>query len=169
METLDSIFTRRSIRVYRPDRVPAEILTTMLKSAMSAPSAKNTQPWHFIVIDKRKLLDEIRVFHPYASMLETAPMAIAVCGDKRAEPSHEYLAVDCSAATENLLLAAHSLGLGGVWLGIYPKKERMEELTRLLELPDEILPVSLIAIGYAAESKEAEDRYNPAKIHKNKW
>jgi len=169
METLDSIFTRRSIRVYRPDRIPEEMITTLLKSAMSAPSAKNTQPWHFIIINDRKLLDKIVEFHPYASMLDSAPMAIAICGDLQIEPSREYVAVDCSAATENILLAAHSLGLGGVWLGIYPKKERMDELTELLSLPEYIMPVSLIALGYPAEEREPEDRYTPAKIHKNKW
>lgn len=136
---------------------------------MDAPSVRNLQPWHFIVIDDRKVLDIIPKIHPYAEMVYKAPLAILICGDKKLEKTVEYIGIDCAAATQNILLAAHNSGLGVVWLGVYPRKERMSGLSGLFELPDDIIPISLVSIGYPNESKVAEDRFSRERIHKNKW
>ena len=169
MEALEAILSRRSIRRYTDQKISDELIKKMLQAAMSAPSAHNYQPWHFILIDDRKLLDQVPQFHPYAKMLKQAPLAIAVCGDLTLEKNIDYIIEDCSAASQNILLAAHALGLGAVWLGIHPRKERVDGLKKLLKTEEHILPVSLISIGYPAEQKSAEDRYNPDKVCLNVW
>jgi nitroreductase len=169
MDTYDAIVTRRSIRLFTIEEVNKEIQQKLLIAAMQAPSARNTQAWQFVVIDDPKILKEISIFHPYADMLRQAPLAIAVCGDFQLEESVDYLALNCAAASENILLAAHSLGLGAVWLGIYPRKKRVKDLRNLLDLPDEIIPISLVACGHPKESKGVADRFNPGKIHYNRW
>jgi nitroreductase len=168
MEAMEAILTRRSIRRYTSQPVSEERIEELLRAAMSAPSTNNGQPWHFVVIDDRKILQEIPRFHPYASMLREAPLAILVCVDRRI--NHEgFLVQDGSAATENLLLAAHALGLGAVWLGIYPLEERISGMRKLLALPETILPLALISIGYPAEKKDKQDRYRAARVHRNRW
>jgi len=167
MEAIEAILTRRSIRKYTDKKVSAELIEDLLKAAMSAPSANNSQPWYFVVINDRQILDKIPEFHAYSSMLYFAPLAITVCADSKASIS--YWVQDCSAATENLLLAAHARGLGAVWLGIYPMKDRVKELGKLLGLPRNIIPLSLISLGYPAARKAPEDRYNAARIHYNRW
>lgn len=168
MEAMEAILTRRSIRRYTPQIVPEELIEELLRAAMSAPSTGNGQPWHFVVIDDRKILHEIPRFHPYASMLREAPVAILVCVDREIQ-QEGFLVQDGAAATENLLLAAHAKGLGAVWLGIYPLQERMAGMRRLLALPERILPLSLVSMGYPAEKKSRQDRYNPRRIHRNRW
>ena len=168
MDTLEAILTRRSIRRYTSKKVPSELITEILRAAMSAPSASNEQPWYFVVIDDRKILDEIPRFHPYADMLPEAPLAILVCVDLI--PQREgFVVQDGSAATQNLLLAAHAKGLGAVWLGIYPLGERIEGMRKLTNLPNHIVPLALIALGYPAENIPREDRYQPQRVHVNKW
>jgi len=168
MDTLEAILTRRSIRRYTSKKVPSELITEILRAAMSAPSASNEQPWHFVVIDDHKILDEIPRFHPYADMLPEAPLAILVCVDLI--PQREgFVVQDGSAATQNLLLAAHAKALGAVWLGIYPLEERIEGMRKLTNLPTHIVPLALIALGYPAESIPREDRYQPQRVHANKW
>lgn len=169
MEALEAILTRRSIRKYSKEKVPDEKIHKLLEAAMSAPSANNYQPWHFIVINDKKIFDQIPKFHPYSKMIKNASVAIAVCGDKKLEKNNDYLVQDCSAATENILLAAHALGLGAVWLGIYPRKERLSNLKKHLNIPDDILPISLISIGYPAEQNPPAERFNPDRIHNNLW
>jgi nitroreductase len=169
METFEAIITRRSIRQFSTDPVDDQICLNLLEAGMQAPSAHNAQPWHFVLIDKRDVLFKISQIHPYAGMLNHAPLAIAVCGDLRIEKNIEYLGLNCAAATENILLAAHALNLGAVWLGIYPRKERMNELSKLLNLPEKVPPITLIAIGKAAEKKPAENRFKQDRIHKNEW
>ncbi|MCX7797224.1 MAG: nitroreductase family protein [Melioribacter sp.] len=169
METLQAILTRRSIRKFENKEIAEELIIKLLEAAMYAPSARNTQPWHFVVINDRKKLDEIPRLHPYADMCYDAPLAIMVCGDLNLEPLEGYIAINCAAATQNLLLAAHDLGLGAVWLGVYPRKERMEKLSKFFGLPSNIIPVSLVAIGYPAENKEKPERFNPERIHYNSW
>ena len=136
---------------------------------MAAPSAGNEQPWQFIVITERKILDQIPAIHPNVSMIKEAPMAILVCGDLSKEKLAGYWSVDCSAATENLLLAVHALGLGAVWCGIYPREERMAGMKKLFGIPDGIVPFALVPIGYPAEEKPPADRYDESRIHHNKW
>ena len=136
---------------------------------MQAPSARNFQPWQFIVTTERNILDKIPKVHPYAEMMYQATLAILVCGDLNLEKSVEYCAVNCSAATQNILLAAHDCGLGAVWLGVYPREERIAGLKKLFNIPDDIIPISLIACGYPDEELEAEDRFKRERIHKNHW
>lgn len=169
MDIFEAILTRRSIRKFKSAPLRELDLEKMLHAAMQAPSAHNAQPWHFIIISQREILNRIAAFHPYAGMLVESPAAIAVCGDLDKESSREYLSLNCSAATENILLAAHGSGLGAVWLGIYPRSERIEKLSKLLNLPRSILPISLVALGYPAEMKPAVNRYNKNLIHVNQW
>jgi len=169
MDALEAIFNRRSIRSYLSKDIPNELLDLLLKAAMYAPSARNTQSWQFMVIRERRLLDAVMKVHPYAAMLKEAPLAILVCGDKNAEPDEAYLNQNCSAATQNILLAAYSLGLGTVWLGVYPRKERVEGIRGVFDLPDHIVPVTLIAAGYPNEVKPMPERFVPEKIHLNTW
>ena len=169
MNTLEVIFTRRSIRKYKTMPVQQQDVQQILKAAMYAPTANNTQSCQFIVIDERSQLDAIAKVHPYAQMLKKAPLAIIVCGDRNLEKEDFYLSINGSAATQNILLAAHALGLGSVWLGVYGRPKRMDDIARLFNLPENIVPISAIAIGYPDEEKTAENRYKEDKIHLNKW
>ncbi|MDA3954963.1 MAG: nitroreductase family protein [Bacteroidales bacterium] len=169
MEIIKGILTRRSIRKYTDKQISEEQIETLLKAGMYAPSASNQQPWHFIVIKDREILNKIAEVHPYAKMLTQAPLAILVCGDQNLELSKDYWVVDCSAATQNILLAAHDLGLGAVWLGVHPRIERKADIRKIFELPNHIQPMSLISIGYPDEEKEMPERFKPERIHYNEW
>lgn len=169
MEAMEAILSRRSIRRYEEGKIPEELIQKMLAAAMSAPSASNEQPWHFIVIDDRRILDEIPGYHPFASMLREASLAIAVCGDLELQNHDGYWIQDCSAATENILLAAHALGLGAVWLGVHPRQDRVEATRKLLSIPENVRPLCLIAVGYPAERKPPSNRYNVSRLHRNRW
>jgi len=169
MEVLEAIRTRRSIRKYLDRPVPEELVQTLLAAAMQAPSARNQQPWQFVVIDDGAILAKIPKFMPNAAMAAEAPLAILVCGDLSLEKSPGYWMVDCAAAVENMLLAAHSLGLGAVWCGVYPREKRMESLRQLISLPKNVIAHSLVVLGYAAEQVPAENRYRPERIRRNHW
>lgn len=169
METLEAIRTRRSIRKFTSQKINNETVTKLLEAAMYAPSARDTQPWHFVAVNQKDILHKIPRIHPHANMVYDAPLVILVCGDLLIESIEGYLAINCAAATENLLLAAYDLGLGSVWLGIYPRKERMEGLSKLFELPKNIIPISLVAIGYPDEIVETPERFKKSRIHFNKW
>jgi nitroreductase len=169
METIEAIHTRRSIREYQDKPIPDQLVTAMLKAAMASPSARNQQPWQFIVIEDPKLREKIPSICPYAQMIVNAPLAILVCGDLKIETAQGYWVIDCAAATQNLLLAAHALGLGAVWTGVYPREERMDGLTELFALPEYILPHSLVVIGYPAQYPDRPDRFKPERIHINCW
>lgn len=166
---MDAILTRRSIRRYTAQPVAEELITGFLKAAMAAPSAGNEQPWEFVVLTERTILDRIPSFHPYAAMLKEAPAAILVCGDLAREKHEGYWVQDCSAATENILIAVNEEGLGAVWLGIYPREERVRGLRQLLSIPETIVPFALVAIGYPAEKKEPADRFDASRLHYNSW
>ncbi len=169
MEAMEAILSRRSIRRYTAEPVPEKVIQELLEAAMSAPSANNEQPWHFIIINDRRILDEIPKYHPYSYMLREAPLAIAVCGDSRRETVKGYWIQDCSAATENILIAAQAKGLGAVWLGVYPREERAIAIQKLLGLPEHIIPLCLVSVGYPAEKKPHANRYDPSRIHHNRW
>ncbi len=169
MDTIDAIFTRRSIRKFKPVAVDPQKLELLLKSAMYAPSARNEQPWHFIIIDDPEVKNKVMNAHPYAKMLSQAPVAILVCGDKNLEISPGYWPVDCSAATQNILLAAHATGLGAVWLGVHPRTERKKAIREIFNLPQHIEPFSVVAIGVPDEQKEQPERFRPERIRKNRW
>jgi nitroreductase len=169
MDTFDAIHTRRSIRKYQGTSVPHELVQKLLAAAMQAPSARNQQPWQFVAIDDRAILARIPTFMPNAPMAAEAPLAILVCGDLALEKSEGYWVVDCSAATQNLLLAAHALGLGAVWCGVYPRKPRMEGLKRLLGLPENVIAHSLVVLGYPAERVPPQERYRAERVRHNRW
>jgi nitroreductase len=169
METYQAILTRRSIRKFKSTPIETGILEKLLKAGMYAPSARNTQSWHFVLVTEREVLDKIPDAHPHAKMCYEAGAVIVVCGDLGIEPGAEYNAINCSAATENILLAAHELGIGSVWLGVYPNPDRIVGVTKLLSLPSNIVPVSMIALGYPDEIKETPSRFIQERIHYNKW
>lgn len=169
MDTLEAIHTRRSIRQYQDKSVPEELLRKLLSAAMTAPSARNQQPWEFIVITEKDLLQKISGVNPNADMAAEAPLAILVCGNLAIETSPGYWVIDCAAATQNLLLAAHALGLGAVWTGTYPNEDRMDGYTELFDLPEYILPHSLVVLGYPQEQPLSQDRFQEERIHYNGW
>lgn len=166
---MDLLLGRRSIRKYGSGAISGEIERRLLEAAMAAPSARNARPWHFVVIRDREILDRIPDFHPYAKMCLQAPMAILVCADTALQAEEGYWVQDCAAATENLLLAAHEAGLGAVWLGIHPNGDRIEGVTRLVNLPEGIRPLSLVALGHPAETRDAVDRFDASRIHADRW
>jgi nitroreductase len=169
MEALEALTTRRSIRKYSDEPVTEEQERAMLRAAMQAPSAVNRQPWHFVVVRDRELLETLAREHPHGSMLARAGLAVAVCGDLERQHDSDYWIVDSAAATENLLLAAHALGLGAVWLGIFPRVERMAMVKKQLQLPVHVEPLALVAVGHPAETLEPVDRYDEEKVHRDRW
>lgn len=169
MDAIEAILTRRSVRQYTGEPVSASDVKTMLESAMSAPSANNRQPWAFVVIDDRQVLDQIPNVHPYSRMVKQAPLAILVCGVPGREKHPGYWVQDCSAATQNLLLAARALGLGAVWLGVHPRENRVTGLRELLRIPEEVVPLALISIGHPAVEQKRAERYDEARVHHNRW
>jgi nitroreductase len=169
METIEAILTRRSIRKYSSQKVAPGHVKELLNAGMHAPTARNIKPWHFVVVNEREMLDRLSRAHPYAAMLQEAPLAILVAGDKNLQPMDAYLVQDCSAATQNILLAAHALGLGAVWLGLYPREERMQAVGALLEIPAHILTVTLLSVGYPAEQPAHPERWDEERIHYNKF
>jgi len=169
MELMDAIMSRRSIRNYAKKPLSEQDVQDLLKAAMAAPSAGNCQPWHFLVINDHAVMDKIPEFHPHAKMLHDASLAIAVCWDREKELADGYGIQDCAAAIENILLAAHAKGLGAVWLGIFPREQRINALKKLLGLPENIMPLSVVSIGYPAETKPPADRFDESKIHYNRW
>jgi nitroreductase len=136
---------------------------------MYAPSAVNKQPWEFIVFRSHETMRQIIEVHPHASMLLKANVAILVCWDDNRQHDVGYGPVDCAAATQNILLAAHSIGLGAVWAGIYPRLQRMEAVHRIFNLADHIHGFSIVALGFPAEQKTVPDRFDKSKIHLEKW
>jgi len=168
---LESIFQRRSVRKYQKRDVSEEALQDILEAAMAAPSACATDPWDFIVVRDQAARDAVAAALPYGKMLSSAPVAIVVCGDMARAHAGElsYMLQDCSAAIENLLLAASKLGLGACWLGVHPRPDRIEALKKLFCLPESVLPVAAIALGHPDESKEARTRFKPERVHSGKW
>lgn len=168
----ENIMTRTSVRAYTDRDISAEQMDTLLRAAMAAPTAGNKQPWRFVVIRDRKTLDFIGDNFNSMTMMKQAPVGVVVCGNENATfdgDGREYWVQDASAATENLLLAAHSIGLGAVWCGVYPIPERVKQFSELLALPDSILPLNCIAIGYPSAAPTPKDKWHPEYIHTDKW
>ena len=167
---MKALFERRSIRTYTQQQVPEDTVREIINAGMCAPSAGNEQPWHFVVINERRILDEIPTFHKHAGMIRKAPVAILVCGDLQKEVHQGFWVQDCSAATENILIAISHNGLGGVWVGVYPREDRVDGMRKLLGLPEHVVPFALIPLGYSATEKNRPvDRFDPSRIHYNKW
>jgi nitroreductase len=168
---LDFIFGRRSIRVYSPGEITSETVTRILAGAMAAPSAMTKDPWRFVVVRDKNMLSHFAAALPGGKMLVTAPVGIVVCGDMEAafERNISYLLQDCSAATENLLLAAHALGLGACWVGVHPAEQSIRQLKQLLALPTQIVPVAVVALGYPGEQPAPRTRFNPDHVRFERW
>ena len=169
---LETIMTRTSIRQYTDQPVEKEKIEAMLRAGMAAPTAVNAQPWHFVVVSDKAKLGELAAANPRAGMLKSAPLAIVVCGDmtKAMEgKGRQFWIQDCSAATENILLAAHAQGLGAVWTALYPMEERMQPVSEALKLPDTLIPLCTVVIGYPAEQPEPKDKWKPENISYNEY
>ena len=170
LDTLDFITLRRSIRKYSNKKVSAGLVNKILEAGMSAPSAENQQTWQFIVINKKSTLKKIaRINTPYPAFAKEASVGILVCGNPDRSDGRGFWVQDCAAASQNILLAANSLGLGSVWIGIYPKDDYVQKFNEKFNLPDNIYPVSFIPIGFPAEEKPPSARYDKNKIHHEKW
>lgn len=167
---IENIMTRTSIRQYKDQPVEQEKIDIMLKAAMAAPTAVNLQPWHFIVIDDAKTIGLLSGRQP-----TNAPLLIAVCGDtnkttmENGSKLPDFWVQDVSAATENLLLAAHALGLGAVWTGVYPMMDRTAEVANVLNCPQNIIPLAVVRVGYPDESPAPKDKYKEENISYNKF
>jgi nitroreductase len=160
------VFSRRSIRVYTDESVSEADMQSLLEAGMAAPSASNRKPWHFVIVTDRETLRALAKAHPYGKMLSRAGAAIAVCGDPRVST---WWVQDCSAATENILIAAAALGLGAVWLGSHGNPERERAIRGVLGIPDSIGVLSLLSIGHPAEEKEARTQYDARRVHQDRW
>lgn len=170
---LKIIHERKSVRSYTDQPVSREQLDTLVRAAMAAPTGKDMRPWKFVVIDDAEAMAKLSEQLPYAKMLKEAQAAIVVCGDMsvvddNGKPSTNWV-MDCSAATENLLLAAEAMGLGAVWTGVYPYDERLEAVEKALSLPENIIPLNVIPIGYPKGDQHPKDKYNAENIHYNGW
>ncbi|MGE4274352.1 MAG: nitroreductase family protein [Desulfitobacterium sp.] len=172
-ETLQTILTRRSVRKYTDQLISEEQIQWILRAAMNAPSAGDERPWRFLLITDRDKLVRISEFHPYSKMLRGAALAIAVVADpskvKYEGELNQLWILDCSAASQNMLLAAHALGLGAVWLGVHPEQARINGMRELFNIPEEMVPFSIISLGYPVEPKKAVDRYDETLIHREVW
>lgn len=167
---INNIMTRTSIRQYTDRTISADTIETLLRAGMAAPTAVNRQPWHFVAVtDKAKLAE---LAGRRGGMIKQAGLVIVVCGnlDKAMQgPAQAYWIQDCSAAAENILLAAHALGLGAVWTGCYPMDDRVAEVSNVLKLPEAIVPLCVIAIGYPAEQPEPKDKWSPENVSYNEF
>ena len=171
-DTLKTIFSRKSIRSYRNEPVAKEKLEMLVRAGMAAPTAVDKRPWEFIVVTDRTVLKQLADALPYAKMTDKAAAAIVVGGDVQKQwggMESDYWIMDCSAATENILLAAESMGLGAVWTAIYPEDIFIRSVRQILGIPSHIVPLNLIPVGVPAGREKPKDKYNPAQIHWNKW
>ncbi|WP_320171580.1 nitroreductase family protein [Maridesulfovibrio sp.] len=169
MDVFEAIYSRRSIRKYEDKPVSEELISKLLGAAMMAPSAGNAQPWQFIVVDDREKLDAVSDINQYAAMAKKAPLGILVCGDLSLEKYAGYWVQDCSAATENLLLAVRASGLGAVWTGIHPIEERVQGYKKLFNLPEQVIPLGFLVIGWPDQESKKKDRYKEERVHRNNW
>jgi nitroreductase len=168
---LNFLFSRRSIRAYRQQDVADDLVRDLLEAAMAAPSAVAKDPWAFVVVRDRSMLSKIAEGLPNGKMLCDAAFGVVVCGDLQRAHDRQlsYLLQDCSAAIENLLLAANGLGLGACWLGVHPREERVKHIRSLLNIPDPVIPIAAIAVGWPAESPDPRTRYREDAVHHETW
>jgi nitroreductase len=169
-DVLDLIFKRRSIRIYDRKKLEKETITKLLQAAMAAPSASNSRPWEFIVVTDPETLDKMRSKLKYGNY--NAPAAVIVCGNlaiAQNDSATRYWQQDCSAATENLLLAAAGLGLGTCWVASYPKEDVMGMLRNTLEIPEDVNPLNVIFVGYPAEEKAPRTQFDESRVHWEKY
>ncbi|WP_147820632.1 nitroreductase family protein [Salidesulfovibrio onnuriiensis] len=169
MDIFEALHNRRSIRKFEDKSVSDEDLKAILEATMMAPSAGNAQPWQFVVVTDREKLEAVTKINQYAQMAPKAPVSILVCGDLSLEKYAGYWVQDCSAAIQNMLLAACGKGLGTVWTGIYPMEDRVAGFRELFKLPENVVPLGLIVLGHPAQTPKSESRYRQERIHYNEW
>jgi len=170
-DSLGLIFGRRSIRVYAPGEIDDPTVSRLLEAAMAAPSAMTKDPWRFIVVRERGSLKTMAELLPGGKMLATSTLAIVVCGDLEAafERQLSFLLQDCSAAIENLLLAAHGLDLGACWVGVHPSEAAIRKLKNLFGLPSSVLPIAVVSLGLPGEDPGPRTRFDATKVHREEW
>ena len=164
---LDLIYSHQRVRDFAGVPVSDDQVDAMLRAAMAAPSVQDRRPWHFVVVRRRKTLDKLARVHKYAYMLEKAPLAVVVCGDQ--EVSEKYWVEDGCVATQNLLLAAKALGLGGVWISLYPKKKHQKAVRELLDIPNHVGVLCALALGVPAKEKELDVKFDSERVHQEEW
>jgi nitroreductase len=169
MDAMKAILTRRSVREFKQGTIEREKIEQILAAGMSAPSAHNEQPWCFLVIDDREVLSKLAATASHVEMAATAGAAIVVCGDLDLELTPGSWVQDCSAATQNILLAAHALGLGAVWTHCHPDPVMQREVTDLFKLADNIKPLAIVVMGEPAVEVAPKDNYLAERVHFNKW
>ena len=165
-EIMDVILSRRSIRQYTAEALDEETLTLLLQAAMAAPTACNSQPWEFVVVTQKEVLEQIRAKLFFAGY--NAPAAIVICGNvsiANNSAARDHWVQDCSAATENILIAAAGMGLGAVWIGIYPYPSKIKPLAEILRIPDHVVPLSMVYVGHPAEVKEPRTQYDERRVY----
>jgi nitroreductase len=166
---MESIYTRRSIRKYKNSDVDDSIINEIIKAGMNAPSAGDEQLWHFIVVKDSDKLVRITEVHPYSKMVLQVKTAIIVCGDLSLEKHDGFWVQDCAAAVQNMLLMIDHKGLGSVWLGVYPRNERVEGIKKIFNLPEKVIPFAVLPVGYPDETRPANNKFNESRIHVNNW
>lgn len=169
MDALTCLLTRRSIRRFTDEPLDPTELATALKAAMFAPSAGDARPWSFILIEDRAMLDAVPTVHPHAAMTREAKAAVLICALPEVERYPGFWPIDCAAATQNLLLALHAQGLGGVWVGVWPDEARVKAFRTLFGIPETVIPHSFVPIGKPAAQPESKDRFDPTKIRRDRW
>lgn len=171
LDAVTAILTRRSIRDYTTHPVPEELIKLLVEAGMSAPSAFGERSSEFVVVNDKKVLEEISKVNPASLQLKKASVAIVVCGNQAKEKfqGQGYWQLDGAVASENILIAAQAVGLGAVWTAIYPYPDRIPKVQKILNLPEQVIPLNVIPVGYPAEQKPRENRYDPARAHNNHW
>jgi nitroreductase len=169
MDVIEAILSRRCIRRFTGEPISEKDLETVLRAGFQAPSAHNTQPWEFIIIKDKSKFERIAKVHPYAKMLPQAEVCIIVCGDSNKQSTTGFLVEDCSASLQNILLAAHGIGLGAVWCGLYPVTHLTKAIAEVCLLPDNIIPIGMVVLGHKGEDRKQEDRFKTEKLHYENW
>ncbi len=168
-EVMKAILGRKSVRHFTDQRVPRETLEHLTRAGMAAPSALNRQPWAFVVVTERARLDRLAEALPFAKMLKQAPAAIVVCGIASGSAGSDYWVMDCSAASQNILLAAEAMGLGAVWTAAYPSAERIAGVRAVLGIPDTAVPLNVIPLGYPTGEDKPKNKYRAENVHWERW
>jgi nitroreductase len=166
---MNAILARINIRSYTDRSVSQECVRELLQAAMAAHSAGDERPWHFVVVEDLKIRERIADMHPFAHTVLEAPIAIVVCGDQTLQKHSGFWVQDCAAATQNILIEAQTMGLGAMWLGIYPVEGRVQNFRKLLDLPSHVIPFALTPVGYPAEQNSPRCRYDESRVHFDRW
>jgi len=170
-DALSVIHSRKSVRHFTGQPVSQDDLMTLVKAGMAAPTAVNMQPWSFVIVTERTVLDTLAQSLPYAKMLDKAGAAIVVCAlpEKAFQKSTEFALIDSACASENILLAAEAIGLGAVWTSVYPDNDRIEAVRKVLGIPSNVIPLNVIPIGYPTGEDVPKDKFKPENVHLEKW